>query len=152
MNIKRGLVYAYDANAPKNITQYEIPEMPFSSTEQARIARVYREILVADKRYELPDTFSESAIAYTHYPSADVSELSSDTRKDELTQEELLWDGFTVQKRDRYTKDWCFPVTDHVAGFVGVVWKFSEEVPADLADNTRIADAIAALKLKYGIV
>jgi len=151
VNIKRGLVFAYDANAPKNITQYEIPENPFSATEQVRLARVYREILVADKRYEMPETLTDAQIAYAHYPSADVSELDVSTRKDELTQYELLWDGFNVQHRDRYTKDWCYPTTDSAQGFFGVVWKFSEEVPEELATNQQVIDALAALKLKFGV-
>jgi len=124
----------------------------FVSTAQVRLARVYREILVADKRYELPETFTESAIAYTNYPDADVSELSTDTRKDELTQYELLWDGFMVQHRDRYTKDWCYPVVNDVARFVGVVWKYSEEIPDELAGNSEVLDAIAALKSSFNII
>lgn len=149
---KAGVVWAYDENAPKNITTYEIPLNNFESTEQARFARVYREILVADKRYEMPTTFQGGNISYASYPGADVSELDADTRKDELTQEELLWDGFTVQNRDRYTKDWCYPVVDDVAGFLDVQWKFSEEIPQELVGNTQLTDAITALKTKYGIV
>lgn len=150
-NLEAGIVWAYDPNTPKNVVTYQIPLTPLQSTEQRRFARVYREILVADKRYEHPTTFDDTAISYASYPDANTSELDTSTRTDEMTQEELLWDGMSVQRRDRGAYDWCYPVGDHVAGFLDVAWKLSVDIPDELAQNTVISTALADLKTKYGL-
>jgi len=149
--IEAGMVWAYDPNTPKNVVTYQIPLATLQSTEQRRFARVYREILVADKRYELPTTFTDNDITYTSYPTANTSELDTSTRKDELTQEELLWDGMTVQRRDRGAFDWCYPTADDVTGFLDVDWKLSVDIPDELTLNTVVSAALAELKTKYGL-
>lgn len=146
-----GIIWAYDQNATKNVTTYEIPIMQYGSTEQVRFARVFRNVIAADKLYEMPTTFTEAEISYVSYPAADTSELEADMRLDEITQEELLWDGVNVQIRDRHNPDWNYPTVDDVTGFLDVQWQISVNIPDELAGNTDITDAVAALQQKYGL-
>lgn len=135
---------------------FQIFDIPLPSAEffdKTVVARVYRELVIADKRYEMPTTFSESEISYASYPGADTSNLEVDSPKVEVNQVEIQWNGFNVNADEFQSPSWVFP-TQAGTNFADIQWKIEEKIPPELegSDLQQVQDKISEIKTKYGIV
>jgi len=152
--ITTGVIMAIDLDAHGVAARYEVPAPTFSKDDKVLVARIYRELLIADKRYEMPTTFNSTTISYAHYPAANVSELDLDSVKIQKAQAEIWWNGVTAEPHDADTLiDWAYP-TPHGSHFLDVKWQITESIPAGLSssETADIQSKINALKSKYSIV
>ncbi len=159
---KRGSVVAY-RQADQAIAVYHIPIPTDMGSPKQAVARVYRVTLVAEivdgtgspnGNYEMPTTFTNSAISYLSYPGADTSNLTTSAPKIEVDQSVVYWDGISCWSTDNAgLENWAYPSPDAVTPFDDVKWEFSESLPSDVDsfDAGQIRSEIDRVRFKYGI-
>lgn len=160
---KRGSVVAY-RQADQAMAVYHIPIPTDMGSPKQAVARIYRVTLAAEivdgvgssnGNYEMPTTFTNSAISYLSYPFADTSNLTTSAPKIEVDQSVVYWDGISCYSTDNTgLENWAYPSPTATTAFADVKWEFSESMPADLDsfDTGQIQSEINRVKLKYGIV
>jgi len=157
----------------KVLATFEVPTPSVTEGKKIIVATIYRDVLVArirggtgSGRYELPDVFGET-ISYTHYPTADTSDLESDTPRVREIQAEVYFSSVgesgdgqlvgTIGSDDRGGLIfWNYPTPQGSIGlfsYHGVAWKVETQLPGGLAPSAieKINEEIDRLKLKYHI-
>ena len=160
VEIRRGLIYAYDSAEPKNIATYEIPanDLMIDSDREDMII-IYREVVVQGaKTFEMPDVDWDNDNSYSQYPAALESDkpVASDAwAADEIdrfivfAENGAIWD-------DKPALWWYKPSAP--AAFNGVVWKIRDNIPAAPTATisatmiTELQAKRAALVTEYGII
>ena len=158
IDVKKGIVWAYDVNAPKNIVTYDVPVNPTTPQNRQDIITIYRQIIGQGAEvFEMPDNFPTSN-DYSHYPSA-------------LDSDKPTTDGaYAVQAKNKHVvfinnggyfddlqaEYWNKP-TGAGESFSGVVWKVKHNIPTDPTETisaeliTQLNARLDELKTLYGI-